>query len=534
MENLCIARGTLWTGGVPRTDADTVLTNGGKIEAVGRYEDIQRHPLFPASRKLELRGEAIIPGMSDSHLHLLAYAKRKMSADLSKTRSKAELLMILRERARNAKPGDWICGFNFNEMNWPEPALPDGSDLDSLGIPNPVLIQRICTHASVLNGAAMRICGLDRSGAPGVFKDADGRPTGVVAEEMQAAAHSAMSRVMFGRGKLLESLKTALGECASYGLTSLYTCGAESLGMEESMSLYQELYAAGELKARVFAYHDAFPVSGMATGFGNRWIAYQGHKIFLDGSLGARTAALSEPYSDAPGEKGMLLHSADGLSEILAKLDELGCQALVHAIGDAALDQLLGALETVRAKTSDAGARKRLPLLVNHCAVCRPDQIPRMRRLGVGATIQPTFVQSDRYMAPARLGERAGKGWAYPWRSLLEAGIVMNGSSDCPIESVNPWQAIWAAAERTDEPGSAPWTPEQCLTTEEALRLYTLNPALNSGTDAWRGTIEEGKEADMAVLDRNIFAAPAVELKDTKAICTVAGGRITHGTAALR
>lgn len=534
MQALCITGGTLWTGNASHAEVDTILVDGGKIKAVGGYEDVKGHPLFPESKKIELRGETVVPGLSDCHVHLLAYAKQKMFADLSGAKDKAEMLALLKERANDAKPGDWVCGYNFNEMNWPEQIMPDKRDFDGLGIANPVLIQRVCTHATVLNGVAMTICGLDRSDAPGVLKNAAGDPTGVLVEDVQAVAHNAMGHAMFGRGKLLECLRTALDECASYGLTSVFTCGAESLGMEEYMSLYQELFAKDELKARIFAYHDTLPTPEMTTGFGDRWIRYQGHKIFLDGSLGARTAALSEPYSDAPSEKGMLLHETEELTRTLAHLDAIGCQSLVHTIGDAALDQLLDALEAARGESAGKDAASRLPLLVNHCMICRPDQIERMKRLGVRATVQPTFVQSDRFMAPPRLGDRVDREWAYPWRNLIKAGIVLNGSSDCPIESLNPWHAIWAAVERKIDADSDPWMPEQCLSVEEALRLYTVNPAINAGMAAWRGTLEEGKEADIVILDRNIFDRPAVELKDVRATRTIVGGRIVHGDAAWR
>jgi len=517
MENLCVFGGSVWTGRAESYPADTVLTDGHKIKAVGIFEDVRKHPLFPSSRMLELNGESVVPGLSDSHLHLLAYAKQKTASDLTAAKNKQDMLDILREQASKMKPDDWVCGCNFNESNWPGGVMPDWDDLDALEIPNPVLIQRVCTHITVINRKATELCGAG---------DATG---GILAEGAQAAAHSAMSRAMHNnRGRLSESLKNALDECASYGLTCLYTCGADSLGMEEPMSLYQDLYASDNLSARVFAFHDRLPSPEMTTGFGNRWIGYQGHKIFLDGSLGARTAALSEAYFDAPGKKGALLHETKDLAELLARLEACGCQALVHAIGDAALDQLLEALESARGASAPRG----LPLLVNHCMVCRPDQIARMRRLGVGATIQPTFVCSDRRMAPPRLGKRIDEGIAYPWRALSDAGIILNGSSDCPIEPLNPWQAIWAAAERKTDALAEPWMPGQCLSVEEALRLYTVNPALSSGTESWRGTVEVGKEADFVILDRNIFTQPAVALRETKAVSTVAGGRVTHGDAA--
>lgn len=526
MKTTCITGAEIWTGADGADTADTLIVRGSRIAAVGRYDELRNHPLFAESRKICLDGKTVVPGLSDSHLHLLAYAKQKLFADLSGARDKAGMLAILSERAQRAAPSDWVCGFNFNETSWPEPLMPDKDDLDSLGIPNPVLIQRTCTHATVLNSKALDLCGLNGDiQSDGLLKDGSGEPNGILVEEVQAVAHSRMGRDMYGRSTLLELLKKSLYECASYGLTAVFACGAESLGMEELMDLYQELRHTGELRARIFSYHDTDTVPRMGTGFGDEWLAYQGYKIFLDGSLGARTAALSEAYSDAPSERGMLLHDTAGLTALLSKLAGIGCQALVHTIGDGALDQLLDALEN---SVANWDAAKGFPfVIVNHCMICRPDQVERMRRLGAGATIQPTFVPSDRHMAPARLGGRIEKNWAYPWKNLTKAGIVLNGSSDCPIESLNPWHGIHAAVSRHTDCGV--WMSEQCLNVEEALRMYTVNPAVNAGAGLWRGSLEAGKEADMVVIDRDIFHCSVEDLKDVNALCTIVGGEVTYG-----
>lgn len=527
MTMTCITDAKIWTGVEGADGADTLIMQDSRIVAVGRYGELRSHPLFAESRKVGLGGKPVVPGLSDSHIHLLAYAKQKLFADLSGARDKADMLAILSKRAQRAAPADWVCGFNFNETSWPESLMPDKNDLDSLDIPNPVLIQRTCTHATVLNSKALELCGLNGDvQSDGLLKDGSGEPNGILVEEIQAVAHSRMGRDMYGRSTLLELLKKSLYECASHGLTAIFACGADSLGMEELMDLYQELRHRGELRARVFSYHDTNTVPRMSTGFGDRWLAYQGYKIFLDGSLGARTAALSAPYSDAPSETGMLLHTTADMSALLSKLAEIGCQALVHTIGDGALDQLLDALEN---SLPGWDASKEFPfVIVNHCMICRPDQVERMRRLGAaGATIQPTFVQSDRNMAPARLGDRIERNWAYPWKNLTKAGIVLNGSSDCPIESLNPWHGIHAAVSRHTDCGI--WMPEQCLSVEEALRIYTVNPAANAGAGSWRGSLEAGKEADLVVIDRDIFHCSVEELKDVNVLCTIVGGKVTYG-----
>jgi predicted amidohydrolase YtcJ len=521
----CITCRRIWTGGVASDGADSMLYSRDGVVAVGSRDGISKHPDFPSSKKIDLGEGVVIPGLSDSHVHLLAYAKQNLFVDLSAARSIDDALASLRARARDLGPDEWVCGFKLNETSWEKSVMPNSEDFDAMEIPNPVLVQRICTHATVLNRRAMVMCGLDSGEwGEGVQRDASGAPTGIILEDVQEVAHSRMGLDMFKRKNLLDLLKQAIDECSSYGLSAVFVCGAMSLGMEERIDLYQELRARGDLKIRVFSYHDSDTVPSMTTGFGDRRISYQGHKLFMDGSLGARTAALSSPYSDAPGETGMLLHGRDELVRLIKRLDSINCQVLAHAIGDAALDGFLDAVSEARGDMPRAGGE--LPPVVNHCMICRPEQIERMKRLGVSATIQPTFLQSDRDMAPLRLGDRIDMGWAYPWRGLLDAGICVNGASDCPIESLNPWDGVRAAVDRMTASGV--WMPDQRLSVEEALRIYTVNPAVNSGTISWRGTLEEGKEADFVLLDRDIFNGPD-GLRDARVLCTVVGGEEVYG-----
>lgn len=516
MSETCILCQRIWTGFDHGEIANAMIFSERGIAAVGDIRDVEKHPLYANSRVVRVDG-VIIPGLSDSHLHLQAYAKQKLFADLSKVKNKKEMLSILKTAGEKSAPNDWVCGFNFNEASWEYSLMPNRKDLDSLDLPNPVLIQRICTHATVLNSKAMTLCSLDEGGST----------EGIVFEDAQAVAHSKMSADTFTRERLLSVLKEGLDECASYGLSTLYVCGAKSLGMEENMDLYQELRARGELKARIFTFIDEETIPRMSTGYGDRWIGYQGYKVFIDGSLGARTAALSSPYSDAEKERGMLLYKTEVLAELLAQLDSINCQALVHTIGDAALDQLLDAFETSQKGKPPREKDAAPPLVINHCMICRPEQIQRIKDLGAAVTMQPTFVPSDRLMAPLRLGERIDKGWAYPWKSIVDAGITMNGSSDCPIESLNPWDGIWAAVNRKTEAGC--WMPQQCLSVEEALRIYTVNPATCMGSGGWRGTLEDGKEADFVVIDRDIFSCPQGEREGVRVLCTVVGGKVAYG-----
>lgn len=527
----CITCAKIWTGADAATGApppDTILFSGGRILAVGSEAEVMLHPAHAASEKFRLPDVTIIPGLADSHLQLGDYVRQRHAIDLSRASNKGEMLRTIAAAASSFGSDEWICGSNFSEAEWDEPVMPDRCDLDSLNIPNPMLIQRACGHVSILNSRAISLCSVECAyEEDGVQLGFEGEPTGRLMDDAQSIALSRMVTDTFDRDRLLACLRESLEKCASFGLTALFTCAMSRMGRNEYLDVYQELMARGDLKARIFCYLDDETHPRMASGFGNDWIRYQGHKIMLDGSLGARTAALSSPYSDDVGERGEVLMEAGELSRKLSRLDSIGCQAKIHVTGDAALELLLDVLER---KNPEGRAARNLPVVVNHCVVCRPDQIERMRSLEIAATVQPAYVVSDRVMAPMRLGPRIEKGWAYPWRSLVDAGVVVCGSSDSPFESIDPWDGIWAAVERETPRGV--WMPEQRLGVEEAVRMYTVNSAIATGTESWRGSLEPGKVADMVLLDRDIFTCAPSERRGTRVVCTIAGGGVTHGTLA--
>ena len=260
-----------------------------------------------------------------------------------------------------------------------------------------------------------------------------------------------MERSVFSREGLREALKSACFELASVGVTCVHPCGADDYGMEEDLSLYDELRRRGELPVRVFTYHDALPYPVMPSGFGGEWIRYQGLKIFLDGSLGGRTAALTAPYADEPAQTGRLNWTDEQVLGMLRAARGKGIQTLLHAIGDRALDQALDCIGKVDEEFGPAALKDR----VNHLIVCRPEQRRRLAELGLFCDIQPSFIPSDIAMAPLRLGpERMA--WTYRWRSILNECGPLSASSDAPVESVNPMHSLWALVERRGKDGEAP------------------------------------------------------------------------------
>ena len=510
VDNLLITGGAVWRGtGFSR--GTSVLLSGDSIAAVGAEDDVRaRTPA--ASRELRLSGESVLPGLTDGHLHLSTWAKQRALLDLSSAKSLADALEMVREEARRLPADRWIRGWNYNDTRWPEGRSLARRDLDALNIPNPVLLQRVCTHINVADGKALSLSGIDS-------------PDGILLERDAIPALRAMERNVFNRPALKEALKSACFELASWGVTCAHPCGADDYGMEEDLSLYGELHREGSLPLRIFSYHDDLARPALPTGFGDGWVHYQGLKIFLDGSLGGRTAALSSPYADAAGETGLLNWSDDAVIDKLRAVREHGVQTMLHAIGDAALDQ---AIRCIRRVDAEFGRDCRLRDRINHVMVCRPDQRRALAELGLFCEIQPAFVPSDMNMAESRLGKDRMP-WAYAWRSLLDEGLCVSASSDAPVESVDPWFSLWALTERSDWEGRRVSAPEQRLTLEESIPLFTSNPNRAIGQEHRFGRIEPGFAADLAILDRDISAMSGTDLRSANAAYVFAGGRLSKG-----
>jgi hypothetical protein len=256
---------------------------------------------------------------------------------------------------------------------------------------------------------------------------------------------------------------------------------------------------------------------------GNDFVRFEGFKLFLDGSLGARTAALSFPYADDPSTDGVLIHETDELVEQLCEATRRGDHIMVHAIGDRAIDQQLDAVE----RTCAIYPEPKYPFLLNHVEILRPDQLERMKKLPVACVIQPTYVPSDIDMVPARLGEN--KKYACVWKDIIDSGLLLCGSSDAPIEALDPMLGIWALVNRTSYDGKRTWRPEQKLSLDEALRIYTTYPAKVHGTWDSNGSITPGKAADLVLFDRDLFKIDAMELRDAKITNTIVGGKLSWG-----
>jgi len=523
---LCIKNASIWTADPSRPRVEALIAVGDVIAATGTLEELRRHSLSKNAEWVDAGGATVLPGMTDSHLHLTALSRQRSALSLFEAPSKKALLEMIRARATNTDPDEWIYGVRFDNSRWEDTSLPTLEELDELDIPNPVLLLRVCAHLHLVNSRALQESGLsveDLSGA-GVVRDEKGCFTGALHESFAHPIVEAMKRGTAGGKKEAGHLLETMMELASQGITSVHTCNAASYGLEENIEAYRCLHAAGDLPIRMRLYSDEAVPGWGKSGQGDDWLCYGGRKFFLDGSLGGRTAAMTFPYEDDPSTRGMLNMDTEEFCELVRKEHIAGNQIQVHAIGDAAIDQFIDAMEGVRDLEPLPG---KLHHRIVHVQVCRPDQIDSLARLGAVCDIQPVFVPSDIHITEPRIGEKR-LGWAYSWKDMLQKGLLMTGSSDAPVEPTNPWRGIWAAVNRVEDDGTPQggWLPGQRLTIDEALALYTVNPAKAVGIQERFGSLRPGMAADLVILDRDIHKTPPEDLREVKPVMTIVGGKV--------
>jgi hypothetical protein len=508
-----------------RVHGAMVFNEEGRIEAVGAAETLAE--AYPGAAVVDLGGRTVLPGLIDSHAHLAGLAQSFTRANLVGARSKAEALDRLREFGAGLPDGAWLLGRGWDQNDWPEPVFPSRQDLDAAFPDRPVWLRRVDGHAGWANSRALAEVDRDLAGdwqeeGGYIHRDEAGEPTGIfidkamdwVERAVPPDAPELMSR----------ALDMATAAMVRQGLTGVHEAGTSL----ELMELFRAKIAAGELPVRIYA---------MADGLNEalEWLCENGPyedasglltmrsvKLYADGALGSRGAALLADYSDDPGNRGLMFMDGPTLDEQLRTVLGCGLQVGVHAIGDRANREVLDALERVMPEFPGNPGRHRL----EHAQILDPADIPRFAELGVIAAMQPTHATSDMYWAGERLGEERLAG-AYAWHSLAEHGAHLALGSDFPVEAVNPMLGIYAAVTRQDLEGwpEGGWLPEQRMTREEALRGFTIEAARAGFMEDAVGTLEPGKYADFIVLDRDIMSVPPQDIPGTVVLQTRVGGK---------
>ena len=519
--------------------AEALLIRGETLTAVGSDEEIRS--LDRNAESIDLKGRTVLPGFNDSHLHTLGYGRFLGVTDLRGCASVEEMLLRLRPALGDPEdPDSWLTGRGWDQERFH--ALPQGpsrpffdrSCLDGLPTRRPLLLERNCGHVGVANTRGLQVLGLFREdpfGPTQVDRDEKGEPTGVLREDALEWARGQVYRIDFDSA--LRFFARAGEAFARRGITSVQSDDLGPLGTDLDMLL--RLFGALREK-------DLFPVrlneqfllprredleafleGGYRTGQGDGHFRFGPLKMLLDGSLGARTAALRRDYADDPGNRGLLLYGPEALKERVLRAHGAGMQVAIHCIGDRSLQTALEAYEAALAEVPRDARHT-----IVHCQVGDGELYDRMARLGVAAAVQPPFVASDQSIAPPRLGADRLAG-AYPVKGLLDRGILTTGGSDAPVEDPAPLRGLWAAVTRQREPGDPAegWLPGERISFPEALDLYTRAGARLSFEEHVKGALIPGFYGDLTVLREDPFRVDPETLPDLPVDLTVCGGRIT-------
>lgn len=524
---------TLLTGG----NIYTMKAEGDCVEAVGIKDgrivfagDRDAVDAFQPAKTIDLKGKTVIPGLGDSHLHLYAYCQNQATVQLENARSMDEMIRTIKEKAAKTEKGKWIKGTGFDHTKFAENRMPTRWDLDRISTEHPVVIRRCCLHVMVANSLAIEMAKIDpcvleeMSGL--IERESDGRLNGVFREKATAIFDEIVPNPLEDPAEKKRIMQETFQDMVSRGLTAVHTYAAKIWNYEEEIETYRALEQSGELPLRILVnLDDTFiPEPKPERKDPCRKARLGAYKLFTDGSLGARSAALTEPYSDDPGNYGIAVDPGK-LNNEVRKAFQMGLQPAIHAIGDKALDLTMDAIEAAM-KTEDPS--NSLPVRVIHAQVVRSDQLVRLKTLPVVLDVQPIFLCTDLYWIESRLGSSRIRD-AYLWKTLTDRGFILVGGSDCPVESYDPIKGIYAAVTRQDTNGfpCGGWQPGEKLSVYEAVCLFTKNTAYATGDEDVLGTIEPGKFADLTVLEEDPFRTPPERLKDIRVAMTfVAGDKV--------
>ena len=518
----------------PGVSADALATVFGRLLAVGRADEIEA--AFPRARRVDLRGLHVFPGLIDAHLHFVSYGMGLLQVELRRTRSIAEASRLLAQRAADSPAPAWVLGRGWDKNLWTEGRFPTRYDLDLLTGNHPTASWSKDGHVFWVNSAALRQAGITRATVdpPGgvISRDGSGEPDGILKEE----AKTLVQRILPDPTPEMreQAVAAASAEFHRLGLTGVHAfTGAADEGPDQFATL-QRLHARGELAIRTVAtvpdrLIDAAAAAGMTTGVGDAMLRVGALKIFADGALGSQTASMLEPYAGQPGNVGIQVRTPEEIDEFVRKAVDAGFWTAIHAIGDRANREVLDVYERHDQASRRLGARHR----IEHVQVVDPDDLPRLTRLGIVASMQPIHATADRDIADRYWGIRAR--WSYAWRSLAATGAVLAFGSDAPVETPDPWRGLYAAVtrQREEEPTVPSWYPQECLSLEQAFGAYTTGPAYAAGTEAWQGRLAPGWVADFIVLDRDPYVGSPEDLLRVHVLATIVDGRVRYATGAL-
>ena len=525
---LAIVNARVWTGDPRRPWADAVAVRGERIAAVGSSAEVRKLATV-GTRVVDARGQMLLPGFHDAHVHFIDGGFRLASVQLRDARTPEAFIARVKAFAATQPKGAWITGGDWDHEQWGG-RLPERGWIDSVTPDNPVWINRLDGHMSLANGAALRAAGVTRATADvaggTIVRDASGEPTGILKDNASWLVDQKVPPPT--EAQLDAALQAAMRYVAARGVTSVH-----NMGTWEDLATFERARAAGTMITRVYA---VVPLASWerlrdtvaARGHGDAWVRIGGLKGFVDGSLGSHTAAFLEPFTDAPNDRGLLVNTPADLYAWTSGADRAGLQVIVHAIGDRAIRTQLDIFARV---ASEDGPRDRR-FRIEHAQHIAPPDIPRFAALGVIASMQPYHAIDDGRWAEKVIGPERIR-TTYAFRSLRDAGARLAFGSDWFVAPPTPLEGIYAAVTRRtlDDRNPGGWVPEQKIGVEDALRAYTIGGAYASFEEKDKGSIERGKLADLTLVDRDITRIAPETIRDAQVVMTIVGGRVVYERA---
>jgi predicted amidohydrolase YtcJ len=529
--DLLFKNGNIYTVADEQPKAEAVAVKAGRIVFVGSNDDAKK---LHAAKVVDVHGRTIVPGFTDSHCHILGIGEREMRLNLEGTNSLEDFLTRVKARVDKTRPGKWITGRGWIETFWKPPQFPTRRDLDKIAPNNPVFLTRADGHASVVNSESLKIAGIDKTMPDpfgGQILRKNGEPSGMLLDNAQDLVVRNIPKST--QAEREEALLRGIDREVKLGWCEIQNAGS----YKEDVDLIRKAFEAGKIKIRFV--NAVYGPGGDARNFlreGPTINAFDHHftqrtiKVMFDGALGSRGAALLKPYSDAPETSGFLTQKPEDLRPMFEEALRHGIQVETHALGDRAnrlildlYEQAFKAVPPAERKIGDPRWR------VEHAQIVDPADIPRFAKLGVIPSMQPSHAISDLFFAPARLGMERLVG-AYAWQSFIKSGCIVAGGSDAPVERGEPMIEFYAAVARKSIKGDSGegWHPEQAVSREDALKMFTIWPAYAAFEEKDKGSIEVGKLADFTVLSQDIMKIPEKEILETRNEMTVIGGEIIY------
>lgn len=518
--DLAVTHANIYTVDPRHPHASAMAVRQGKIVAVS---DNVSPFIGPSTKVIDAQGATVLPGLIDSHGHMRGLGESLETLDLRGIASEREIADRVRAAAKDLQPGQWILGRAWDQNLWTPKQFPTADSLSAAAPANPVALSRVDGHAIWANARAIAAADVtsataDPSGGK-IMRDASGRPAGVFLDNAQGLIQK---HIPADSPETIERrLRRAMEECARLGLTAVGDAGVTA----GDIDVYHKLAGLGQMPIRIYAmiggpgsYADTWLKRNPELG---NYLTVRSIKLYADGALGSRGAALLEPYSDDPGNRGLIRTDRATIQAVAEKAVASGFQVNTHAIGDGANHMVLEAYAAALKGVNDRRFR------VEHAQVIAPADFVMFAKYSILASMQPTHATSDMPWAADRLGPERVKG-AYAWQTLLHLGVHVPAGSDFPVESPNPLWGFHAAVTRQDKDGhpDGGWFPDQRLTREEALRAFTIEGAYAAFSEKTRGSLEPGKLADFIMLSADIMTIPVSQIRAVHVTKTVVGGRI--------